>query len=104
MELLHTAHVPTGAGPFPTVLALHGWGSNAHDLLGLAPYLLGGDALVICPQGPLTVPVGPGSEGHGWFPISGGGPPDVAAFERGAETARGFLNLAVEQYPVARAD
>ncbi|HKK53896.1 MAG TPA: hypothetical protein VKA74_20045, partial [Myxococcota bacterium] len=26
MELLHTAHVPAGAGPFPTILALHGWG------------------------------------------------------------------------------
>ena len=35
MDLLHTVHVPSGAGPFPTILALHGWGANAHDLLGL---------------------------------------------------------------------
>ena len=37
MELLYTAHVPSGEGPFPTILALHGWGASAHDLLGLAP-------------------------------------------------------------------
>jgi predicted esterase len=37
MELLYTAHVPAGDGPFPTIIALHGWGANAHDLLGLAP-------------------------------------------------------------------
>jgi len=52
MDLLHTAHVPAGDGPFPTVIALHGWGASAHDLLGLAPLLHGGGALVLCPQGP----------------------------------------------------
>ena len=56
MELLHTAHVPAGDGPFPTLVALHGWGASAHDLLGLAPWLLGGEALVLCPQGEVRVP------------------------------------------------
>ena len=37
MDLMHTAHVPAGEGPFPTIIMLHGWGSNAHDLLGIAP-------------------------------------------------------------------
>ena len=37
MDLLYTAHVPPGDGPFPTILALHGWGASGHDLLGLAP-------------------------------------------------------------------
>ncbi|MBW2271888.1 MAG: hypothetical protein JRG96_01350 [Deltaproteobacteria bacterium] len=41
MDLIHTAHVPAGDGPFPTLFAFHGWGANAHDLLGLAPYLHG---------------------------------------------------------------
>ena len=53
MELLHTVHVPVGHGPIPSVIAVHGWGANAHDLLGLAPYLHAGHALVVCPEGPL---------------------------------------------------
>ena len=28
MELLYTAHVPPGEGPFPTIVALHGWGAK----------------------------------------------------------------------------
>ena len=39
MEIMHTAHIPAGPGPHPTVLALHGWGANSHDLLGLARIL-----------------------------------------------------------------
>ena len=54
MELLHTAYVPAGDGPFPTILALHGWGASAQDLIGLAPLLHGGEALVVCPQGPVA--------------------------------------------------
>jgi len=100
MELLHTAHVPAGGGPFPTILALHGWGASAHDLLGLAPVLLGGEALVLCPQGPVAFEAGPGAVGHGWFPIEPGRPPDPAAFEKGDAALRGFLDAAVDAYPV----
>ena len=57
MSLLYTAHVPAGDGPFPSIIALHGWGASAHDLLGLAPVLHGGRALVLCPEGPVAVPL-----------------------------------------------
>jgi phospholipase/carboxylesterase len=100
MDLLYTAHVPPGEGPFPTVLALHGWGANAHDLLGLAPLLHGGNALVLCPQGPVAVPIGGGSYGYGWFPLNPGAPVDVAAFERGAGALRAFLEGALARYPI----
>lgn len=100
MNLMYTAHVPRGDGPFPTVFALHGWGASAHDLLGLAPFLLRGEALVICPQGPVDVPIGPGMQGHGWFPLAGGGPLDLAAFRGAADELRGFLAEAGERYPV----
>ena len=59
MDLFHTLQHPAGPGPHPTIIALHGWGANAHDLFGLAPHLLGGEALVVCPQGPIEVPQGP---------------------------------------------
>jgi len=100
MKLLHTAHVPAGDGPFPTVLALHGWGASAHDLLGLAPLLHGGRALVICPQGEVRVPIGPGHAGYGWFPLRTGLAPDPAEFRAGAEAVRAFLDEAPAHYPI----
>lgn len=100
MQILHTAHVPAGDGPFPTIFALHGWGASAHDLLGLAPFLLRGEALVICPQGAIEVPVGPGVPGYGWFPITEGGPLDPKAFSAAAESLGAFLDEACERYPV----
>ena len=101
MNLLHTAHVPAGRGPFPTVIALHGWGANAHDLLGLAPYFNGGEALVVCPEGPLAFQAGPGAVGHGWFPISGGAAPDTAAFEESVVGLDAFLEGWLAAHPAA---
>jgi phospholipase/carboxylesterase len=102
MEVLYTAHVPAGDGPFPTILALHGWGASAHDLLGLSPILHGGQALVLCPQGPVEVEIQEGIVGYGWFPISTGGPIDPLAFEAGRHAVASFLDAALERYPVDR--
>ncbi len=101
MELLYTAHVPAGDGPFPTIIALHGWGANAHDLLGLAPILHRGEAIVLCPQGPFAFQPGPQMPpAYGWFPLSEGKPPDMAA----VATAQGLLEIFIddvcERYPV----
>lgn len=100
MNLLHTVHVPAGEGPFPTLILLHGWGASAHDLFGLAPVLDGGRVLVLCPQGPVEVPVGPGMTGYGWFPLEPGQPPDPDAFHEGAARLREFVDHAREAYPV----
>lgn len=100
MELLHTAHVPAGDGPFPTIVTLHGWGASAHDLLGLAPILCGGEAIVLCPQGPVEVPVGPGMTGYGWFPLEPGKPPDPDELRKGAAALRAFFAAARETYPI----
>ena len=80
MNLVHAAYEPEGEGPHPTLIALHGWGANALDLLGLAPHLAGGRFLVLCPQGSLSFPIGPGMNGFGWFPLTAGAPPDPRAF------------------------
>lgn len=100
MNLLHTAHVPRGDGPFPTVFALHGWGAGAHDLLGLAPALLGGEALVVSPQGEVEIPLGPGFSGYGWFTLRNDRPPDPEEFQRGSESLRDFIVQASARYPV----
>jgi phospholipase/carboxylesterase len=100
MNLLHTAHVPAGDGPFPAIITLHGWGASAHDLLGLAPVLLDGQAVMLCPQGQVAVPFGGGQYGYGWFPLRAGQPPDVAAFQHASAALRGFVDTALERYPI----
>ena len=47
MKLVHATWEPSGSGPFPTIFAMHGWGSNAMDLQGLAPYVADGRFLVM---------------------------------------------------------
>jgi len=100
MQLVHTIYEPPGPGPHPTLLTLHGWGANALDLLGLAPYLGGGKFLVLCPQGPLQVPIGQNAVGYGWFPLSMGGSLDLRSVVKACELVQNFLNEAIDRYPV----
>jgi phospholipase/carboxylesterase len=102
VQLVHAIFEPSSKGPHPTILALHGWGANALDLLGLAPHLCGGRLLVICPQGPVEIPVGYGAVGYGWFPLRMGGPTDVPAILSAREQLRTFLEQALARYPVNR--
>ena len=77
MNLIHTIYRPPGESPHPTILTLHGRGANAFDLLGLAPYLCGGQFLIICPQAPMETPIGPDQVGYAWYGSSKGGVPDT---------------------------
>jgi phospholipase/carboxylesterase len=100
MHLIHTIYEPAGSGPHPTVLALHGRGANSLDLLGLAPYLCNARLLMICPQGPVETPIGPGAAGYAWYPMTMGGPPDIAAILSTRDKLRIFLDECVARYPI----
>ena len=100
MRLIHSIFEPSGDGPHPTILTLHGRGANAFDLLGLAPYICNGRFLVICPQGPLESPIGPGVHGYSWYPLTMGGPPDVPAILSAQEELKQFLDAALQRYPI----
>ena len=102
MELLYAAYVPPGEGPFPTVLMLHGWGASAHDLFSLAPFMHGGGALVLCPQGPVSFEIAQGVPGFGWWPITPGREPEGAAFDEARRLLRAFFDAACQRYPVDR--
>ena len=91
---------PAATGPHPTILTLHGRGANALDLLGLAPYICDGKFLMICPQGPLETPIGPGASGYAWYPMSMGGPPDVGAILSSREKLQQFLDACLKRYPI----
>ena len=100
MNLIHTIFEPQSAGPHPTLLTLHGFGANALDLLGLAPYLCGGQFLVLCPQGPLQVSLSGGAVGYGWYPFVGSGMFDVRAVLSAREELQVFLADALQRYPI----
>ena len=100
MDLIHTIYEPSGTGPYPTILTLHGRGANAFDLLGLAPHLCSGKFLMLCPQGPLDTPIGPGAVGYAWYPMSMGGPPDIAAIMASREKLQLFLDACLKRYPI----
>jgi phospholipase/carboxylesterase len=99
MDLIHTLFEPAGDGPHPTIIALHGWGSSALDLLGLAPYIARGKFMVIGAQGPIEVDIGAVS-GYGWFPIRAGTPPREDQIEEAVTRASKFIDAAVQRYPV----
>jgi len=98
-SLLYAAHVPAGEN-LPAVIALHGWGASAHDLLGLAPMLADGKALVLCPQGPVEMSIGGGMKGYGWFPLVPGTPADPVAFAAGVDRLGAFLDEVLPRYSV----
>jgi phospholipase/carboxylesterase len=101
MRLIHTVYEPAGDGPHPTLIAMHGFGASALDLLGLAPYIADGRFMVICPQGPMEVPIGP-TRGYAWFPIRMGASPDRTAIDDANRMVTELLNTALQKYPVDR--
>lgn len=101
MDLVHAAFEPVGDGPHPTILAMHGWGSNALDLMSLAPYIARGRCLMLCPQGPVEVEIG-AVNGYGWYELRMGAPPDMEAMGRAADRLMRFVEAAIECYPVDR--
>jgi phospholipase/carboxylesterase len=79
----------------PTILALHGRGSNEQDLIGLAPYLPK-SLLWISPRG--TFELGPGS--YEWFQITQVGKPDPTRLANALQVLDQFIDEILEAYPV----
>jgi phospholipase/carboxylesterase len=101
VDLAHTHYEPAGSGPHPTILALHGWGASAFDLISVAPYLGAGRVQMLCPQGGVTVPLGEGMSGFGWFPLSSVGQiTEAGSIERAADALQEFLAQARARYAI----
>ena len=86
---------PEAGSVFPTILALHGRGSNESDLLGLAQYLPK-KFLWISPRG--TFELGPNS--YEWFQITQVGKPDPTRLANALITIDKFIDEIIENYPV----
>ncbi len=89
---------PTDPHPdsgFPTILALHGRGSNEGDLIGLADYLPK-EFLWISPRGPFNlVP-----DAYEWFQITQIGKPDPTRLANALNTLGIFIHEIIANYPV----
>ena len=95
LSLHHLTRFPAGMGAaHPTVICLHGRGSNEADLLGLAPHL--DDRLLwISPRAPLDL-----MGGFEWYRLEGVGVPLQSTFDAALETLERFITEAVSAYPV----
>jgi phospholipase/carboxylesterase len=101
LSLQHLVEIPTSAqiegtsSRYPTILALHGRGSNEQDLIGLAPHLPQG-LLWISPRAPLLL--GPGS--YEWYRVQVIGKPDPEHVLAALEAIDQFVDEILATYPV----
>lgn len=101
LSLHHLVHYPTpflepgASSRYPTILALHGRGSNEQDLIGLAPHLPDG-FLWISPRGPHKL----GSDAYEWYRVQIIGKPDPEKLAAALETIDHFIDEILAAYPV----
>lgn len=100
LSLQHVTHLSASDSGmsdsvYPTILALHGRGSNEHDLMGLAPYLPQ-EILWVSPRG--TFSLGPNS--FEWFQINQIGKPDPTRLTNALNTLDTFIDEVIASYPV----
>ncbi|MEP7135767.1 MAG: alpha/beta fold hydrolase [Chloroflexota bacterium] len=100
LSLQHLTHFPASLSPiadsvYPTILALHGRGSNEEDLISLAPYLPQ-NLLWISPRGTFTL----GPDSFEWFQITQIGKPDPTRLANALNTLDVFIDEIIANYPV----
>lgn len=99
VPLRHTLAHPGTDGLLPTVIALHGYGSHALDLVGLSPMLAEGRLLMVCPQAPHLIE-------DGAFSFSWSSAPresqrqTAASIAASATDVLAFVESALAQYPI----
>ena len=97
MRFLHAVLHPGGEGPFPTLIALHGHGAHALDLIGLNQLLPDG-LLWLCPQAQFTIEQG--FYGFTWFHFDGADQRRQEESDQVIDELREFIDRAVERYPI----
>jgi phospholipase/carboxylesterase len=101
LSLHHLIQFPSSAQKqksdilYPTILALHGRGSNEQDLIGLAPHLPE-NLLWISPRAPLLL--GPNS--YEWYRVKIIGKPDPEQVASALETIDHFIDELLPAYPI----
>jgi phospholipase/carboxylesterase len=101
LSLHHLVHFPTSIQSqeahscHPTILALHGRGSNQRDLIGLAPHLPN-QLLWISPRAPLVL----GPDSYEWFRVKVIAIPDPHQVMSALETIDRFVDEILSTYSI----
>src|SRR5687768_12493533 len=101
LSLQYVVHCPDSfqnqapASGYPTILALHGRGSNEQDLIELAPHLPDG-LLWISPRAPLLL----GPDSYEWYRVRVIGRPEPEQVRSALETIDHFIDEILLTYPV----
>ena len=101
-QFVHAVWTPAGAGPHPTLFALHGHGAHCQDLAPLAPMLAGGRLQVILPQAEFALEGAPYSYApmFTWMQRGSNDRPLDGELERVAAALSAFVDAASERYHV----
>ena len=97
-SLVHKVLVPQrkSASKYPTLILLHGRGTNEDDLLGLAEYL-DDRLLILSARAPFPFAHG---GGFTWYEIEEVGKPEPKMFAESYRKLTQFLDDVKQQYPV----
>jgi len=100
LSLHHLIRPPASSSPqldshYPTILALHGRGSNEQDLIGLAQYLPQ-NLFWVSPRGTFEL----GFNSFEWFQITQIGKPDPTRLADTLNMIDHFIDEIIENYPV----
>lgn len=88
------------SSPPLTVIAVHGFGTNEDDLLGLGRELQL-PIRVIAPRGPITIRHAFGA-GYAWFEFASLGQPETESFQRGVDALTALVADVRARYDLSR--
>ena len=99
-SLEHLVYYPsTTKASYPTIVALHGRGTDQHDLIPLIESLEMSDTLVVSPRAPMPFNLGGYGAGYAWYEIGEEGRPDPATFLPSYKLLVKFVGEIKEAYP-----
>ena len=100
-SLEHLVFYPsTATGKYPTIVTLHGRGTDEYDLLPLVESLELNDVLLVSPRAPLLFNPGGMMSGFAWYEVGEEGVPHPQTFRSSVDLLRRFLGEIKEAYPV----
>ena len=100
-SLEHLVFYPsTTAGKYPTIVTLHGRGTDEYDLLPLVESLGLNNVLLVSPRAPLQFNPGGMMGGFAWYETGEEGVPHAQTFQSNVDVLRRFLEEIKEAYPV----
>lgn len=85
---------------YPTIVALHGRGTDEYDLLPLIESLKLTDVLLVVPRAPLLFNPSGFNGGYAWYEFGEEGMPDPVTFQASLDVLRRFLGEMKAAYPV----